>query len=630
MENYKNCFLICFLVIFAFFSFYVGVRGPFLLDDVVNLSPAGRYGGVSDLSTLVHFLFGSEGDSWSRSFSRLTFLLDDNSWPSRPEYFKLTNILFHLINGLFVYLVVIRSLILLGWKNTRMYALIAAALWTLNPSQVSTVLYVVQRMTILSATFSLAAIYLSLLTFSVNTNRKRIVCSYFVVIFLFLGVASKENGILTLPFLMVIFCLCRNLMEDGWFKRLYFFGLVAGVILFFLLFLLVSINLYSDYEFRSFSMFERFSIQAYILFKYIAYWVFPWLDGRGLFHDDMEYLVDTSNVYFFLLLWLPHLALIYYAIKKAASCQLLCLGVALFYLAHLIESTILPLELMFEHRNYFPSLGLAMLMLVFLRGAHKYLLTLSLEKLFPLFVILILGLNGIFTFKESAIWNDKKMLLPKWASEHPNSLRASYSFSQLLLNAGLYEAGLNEMRDAKDKFSDLGLHLELVRLLCVTGLPKKLGDDIDVKNIRNYEFRTNIVHSVDMFLTFDDEVCLEGFLLNGNKDDLMREVGEIAGLRKRDVFYASYWDVILKEYMQEKNYSRSVVAVEELFKVQPTIPTAMKASRLFVSGGDYENSLLYYDIAKDLSERRWYEDSGYRQELVVLKGMIDQIGAGVK
>src|SRR3546814_2498510 len=84
-----------------------------------------------------------------------SFLANAQDWPADPRPFKATNLLIHLLNTLLVFVLARQLLGLAKCDKPLIAATLCAALWALHPMQVSTVLYVVQRMTELAALFSL-------------------------------------------------------------------------------------------------------------------------------------------------------------------------------------------------------------------------------------------------------------------------------------------------------------------------------------------------------------------------------------------------------------------------------------------------------------------------------------------
>ena len=143
-----------------------GLEGPFVLDDHPNIVD-NRLIAVDQLRDAA-FSLGNRPYP-HRGLARLSFAL--NYYFAGGEFdrfaFKATNVAIHVLNGLLVYWL---SVLLLrryaggvrpasadaGWSAMQSYLpLVVAALWLLHPIQLTSVLYVVQRMTSMAAFFVL-------------------------------------------------------------------------------------------------------------------------------------------------------------------------------------------------------------------------------------------------------------------------------------------------------------------------------------------------------------------------------------------------------------------------------------------------------------------------------------------
>ncbi len=621
MYSARLFFFISLVLLLAYACFVLGVNGPFLLDDYHNLSPSSRYGGVLDKPTLLHFLFGSEGDKISRSFARLTFLLDDNAWPSNPIYYKPTNILLHIVNGLLVFLVSYRFLAVFKVPRVELGAFLIMALWVLNPLHVSTVLYIVQRMTLLSTMFSLVSIYMFLLFYRYEKLSVQVLLLAGLGLAMLLGVFSKENAVMAIPIMALIgyFAKYKGISNYRLVDRL----MMLAVVVFTVLFVFAVLKRVDGYESRSFTMFERIGIQSYVLILYVYYWLFGWVEGIGLHHDDIEYIVENYNVLYFYPLWLMHAGVLYFAYFYRNKNWLVFFGVCWFYIGHIMESTFLPLELMFEHRNYFPSIGLCLVLFAFLMDFYKR--KPQYKLIYLAVVTLAIGLNVIFLAKRAKIWSDEYMMNSKWAYESPNSRRAQIGFVELMNRAGFYKTSISKLREVSENSYDLGIQLDKIRLICISGDTSFESDYVNVDEIAASVFRTNIVHSFKLFIAFKDAECADGFLLNGTRRDLIENVGRIAGLKKRKAYYALYADELRKFYQERRDYAGTVKAVEALYNAQPTIATALRATETFLSGGDLENARVYLGHAKRLNSSRWYSDRTRDLEIERLDYLITRL-----
>ena len=106
---------------------------------------------------------------------------------------------------------------------------------------------------------------------------------------------------------------------------------------------------------RPFSPLERLLTQGRVLFLYVSLLLYP-IPSRLMFLHD----IDTSRSLFDP--WTTLAAIIgivlclLFAALKAKKYPLLSFAILFFILNHLVEGTLIPLELIYEHRNYIPSM----------------------------------------------------------------------------------------------------------------------------------------------------------------------------------------------------------------------------------------------------------------------------------
>ncbi len=114
----------------------------------------------------------------------------------------------------------------------------------------------------------------------------------------------------------------------------------------------------SGYAGRPFTLTERVLTQARVLWFYIGLVALPRIDAFGLHHDDIAISTGLLAPWTTLpaLLGLAGLALLGWRCLDRRP--LVGLGLLWFLAGHVLESTVVPLEIAHEHRNYLPSLGL--------------------------------------------------------------------------------------------------------------------------------------------------------------------------------------------------------------------------------------------------------------------------------
>ncbi|MAM89328.1 MAG: hypothetical protein CME36_18665 [unclassified Hahellaceae] len=452
-------------IIVSFIS-WPGLSGPFLLDDVGNVSLLDNTSSLPGY-TWYNFLADAPEGGLGRPLSFFTFWLQKDSWPSNPFSFKIFNFAIHIINGFIIYFLSRQLLINSSYKVSaralEISAFLLALIWIIHPLQNSTVFYVVQRMTELSAFFTLAGIAI-VLQFSKShtlTNKERLTIFLLVGTCYTLAVLSKENG-----YLLCLYLWSLTLVRGGEVKRLQLEIKLVYIALPIVLFIFYVYSIWPEissvYQRRSFDMSERLVTQISVVGDYISQLIFPRLAGSGLFNDDynINKSVFDSLKSVVSLFVIAVLLICAYLLKDKNP--LFSFGVAWYFSGHIMESTFLPLELYFEHRNYLPSYGL------FLSCAALLLPLLTVFRSAVLvFVLLYTSLIGWLTFENAKIWGNEELILRNWADENPASPRATVYIADYLARTGRLEDALATLENSNRLMPDhLSLRLSEIILLC--------------------------------------------------------------------------------------------------------------------------------------------------------------------
>ncbi|BBJ00037.1 hypothetical protein FGKAn22_17290 [Ferrigenium kumadai] len=361
-------------------------------------------------------------------------------------YFKATNLAIHLVNGMLVF-VLVRLLLNLYRRihhstvdegAETWIAIAVAAIWLLHPFNLTGVLYVVQRMTSLSALFTLAGLVLYLygrkkLLDGARSGFVAIAAAIFVITPL--AALCKENGAL-LPLLIFVTegILLRWKTSDQGTRRILMavVGSAAIVpVLFGLFYILNNPGLIlGGYAWRDFSLTERLMTEARVLWFYLHMIVLPNMAEMGLHHDDI--LISRG----LLTPWttLPAIAGLLVLAGGAFALRnkqpMIAFGIAFFLTGHALESTVIPLEIAFEHRNYLPMFGILLPLAYYTLNPRLHLPSLRLRRMaFMALVILFAGL----TAARAQQWGDTLLMRTLEVERHPYSVRAHTDL------AGLYD-----------------------------------------------------------------------------------------------------------------------------------------------------------------------------------------------
>ena len=343
------------------------MSGPFLLDDFANLDALGKYGGIHNWETFKLYLSGDISGPGGRFISLLSLLINDNGWPSNPFLFKYTNLLLHLLTGILLTWLIYRLMLARRHPERRenraaLIALFTAALWLLHPLNISTTLYVVQRMAILSALFSIMGLLLYVGGRNLLASKPRqayLWMTLSVTLCTPLAFFSKENGaLLPLLILAMEYTVLRhpNSQQPASHWILIFLGLPTLLLIGY--FVTHWYVVLAGYQIRPFTLTERLLTESRIVLQYLHHLLLPKLGGSGIFNENpvlshgrldppmtsiAAFVIITSTLG---------------AWWARVRYPLVSLAILFFFTGHLLESTFIPLELYFEHRNYLPSIFL--------------------------------------------------------------------------------------------------------------------------------------------------------------------------------------------------------------------------------------------------------------------------------
>jgi tetratricopeptide (TPR) repeat protein len=415
----------------GFLAYQSGLQGGFILDDEVNLRgllEIGATGNDTGHDILAFSLQGGAGPL-GRPVSLLSFALQFH-YAHSAAAFKYVNLCIHLLIASLIcwWLVLVGRLTGLTESRALPLALAAAGIWLLLPIQVSTVLYVVQRMTELAALFTV----MGLLGYTCGRAwlaQNRVLAGYAMVSlslggFGLLAVLSKENGALLLLYAIVLEATLfatlprpRYWMAWCWsFLYLPMLGLFG--------YLLWQLDPVQIAEMRDFTVYERLLTQPRILLDYLFNIFVPRPQALSLFHDDYPVsrsLIDPPATLIALAMLLAALGS---ALWLRRRYPLYAFGVLWFLAGHALESSFLPLMLYFEHRNYLALLGPVVAVLYNLPAALPYLSTRLLRYTALTAGIIWLGLILWTTWVGIRLWNQPTLQAVYWAEQSPRSLYA--------------------------------------------------------------------------------------------------------------------------------------------------------------------------------------------------------------
>jgi hypothetical protein len=481
-----------------------GLTGGWVFDDFPNIvDNAGIHitQGHATVVAWVNAALSSPASFLHRPLASITFAINWYFGGSNPWGYKFTNVLIHILNGILLYCMLRELLRLRACMRhapaledvaaTRL-ALIVSAAWLLLPINLMAVLYVVQRMESLCQVFVLAGLWMYLagrrrmLTAELPADDARglSLTTAGIVLGTLLGLTSKETAVLLPVFaflaewIVIGFARRREdqripldppsqakgegfhpLPQEGgrtqrggiprhdrriWtlFTVTLFVPAALGCA-----WLLRGILRPGALAGRDFTLVQRLLTEPRVLVDYLHWTLLPNPMVLSLYHDEIVISTGLLSPWTTLGAMVVLVALVVVAFCLRNRRPLVALGIGWFFAGNLLTATFIPLELVYEQRMYFASIGVLLAVAALLLGLRKSI-PLALPRVFVVVVALLWF--GTATCLRAQEWSNPLTLAVKEADRHPDSPRAVYEAGRLLLIASNYQPG--PMLDASWKY----------------------------------------------------------------------------------------------------------------------------------------------------------------------------------
>ena len=415
-------------------AYYPGLNGPFVFDDIPNIlhNPGIRITGVN-LSSLYTAAVSSPSNAMPRPLAGLSFAINylvagnfSSAWD-----FKLTNLVIHLINAALVYWFVLLIARQARERNPaltdiRWIPALTTAIWALHPINLTSVLYVVQRMTSISTLFVLVGMILFVLgrrrLHGHNQHALTLMAAGWFTGLVF-GMGGKETAVLMLlyiPLVEYLFFTRDDLPETTRMHLRIFYALAFGLPLLLILggVLLHPQFMYRGYDMRDFSMTERLLTEPRIICFYLYLLFVPNIAQFSLYHDDITVSTSAFTPWTTLPAIFALLALAAAAFRWRKKYPMFSFAVLWFLVGQSLESSFLPLELAHEHRNYLPSVGPVVGVTYALAIAFA-----NRKRLYPVLCGAIALVLAFVTCLRAQTWATEETLITTMGREHPLSAR---------------------------------------------------------------------------------------------------------------------------------------------------------------------------------------------------------------
>jgi len=632
--------------------YWPGLHGMFVFDDDANIlkNPALALHSLTFTGLWEAAMSGVSGPL-GRPISMLSFALNYAfaGGQAIAFQFKLVNLAIHLLNTLLV-----------GWLAQRLcevyvarratttppssrgggteilpwMGFITAALWGLHPLNLTGVLYVVQRMTSLSALFGLAALavyaqYRSK-TWQAPPMKRPVpwglATAALVGLLFLLSVLSKESGLLFAPLLFwVELCVYRFRFADEPVRigpmllRNLALGAAGLALLYVTVFKIPGMVTPGAFANRDFTLHERALTEGRVVLFYLRMLVVPRNDELGLYHDDfpLSHSLWSPPSTALALAFLLGVTLLAWALRKRVP--ELAFGWGWFLIAHALESTIFPLELVHEHRNYFALVGLLMLVPLQLDKIVKG----RSRKLAAGTVAAYVALLGFITFTRSEQWSNPVDWAALEASNHPHSQRANYELARIYMFV-MAQTNDQHYGDLADEALVRAMHApgagalptaSRVHLAYIRG---RTPDPAWIEDAQRAFAKPPFYNSdvgalvaltncqIEKVCKFPEEALLDIYdaaMSNPAIGDYAR--GEVLKVM------ANYWII------HHGNLAHGAYLIEESLKINDAAPGRLMLAQAFRLGGQYAQALEQLGLATKLDKKYAYGQAIAKERTII-------------
>lgn len=405
---------------------------PFYLDDYLSILENTSLSTWNDFRKIWQF-------APLRVLGYFSFALNREWNGFNVAGYHIVNIAIHFLAGLALFALakgILRTPALQDRKAhgyLKWFPLISALFFLVHPLQTQAVTYIVQRLASLAGLF-----YLSAMAFYLHGRLAELKWPFFAASFIsgLCAIFTKQNTV-TLPLAICLMEIILFRIQPKKLLKICIF-LAAGIGVGWLL--LSGISGRSPFSLESMealtretgqiSRIEYFATQTKVIWMYIRFFIIP--TGLHLDHD-VKILTGFLNVQTILFLsgHILAMALAFVSIKKYPP---LSFGIFFYYLAHLIESGLIPIrDVLFEHRTYLPNAGLCLAAGWFFSAFFP---SLAGKRIAACAVVPVLAVFSVLTWQRNDLWRSPVELWKDNAQKAPGNFRVWDSLAQELLSAG--------------------------------------------------------------------------------------------------------------------------------------------------------------------------------------------------
>lgn len=450
-DRLRKALLLLTVFVLGFLIYSNTLESPFVLDDHADIrdNESIRLTRL-DLKGLARAGFETltSGPLPMRCVAQISFALNYYFHDYDVTGFHVVNILIHCLTAVFLCLFVETTMSIPSvqrlYGHPRLVPIFTALIWLANPIQTQSVTYIGQRMNSMAAMFYIMSFFFYARARSATGGSQKWALYFFCALSGLLGLGCKEITA-TLPFFILLYEWSFIQGADtGWLRRhRILLSTLAGVtalaaVVFWHKHLREIIAV--SYPLREFTLIQRLLTEFRVVIYYLSLLAFPHPSRLNLDHDFPLScsLFSPITTLFAIMTVAGLLGLAGYSIKRN---PLLSFCIFWYFGNLVIESSVIPLEIMFEHRAYLPT----MLVVFFaVACACKYLRRPALISILSFLV----AVSALWTYQRNEAWKSDTVIWLDCVKKSPNKPRPHNNLGQILMRDGALTEAVGSFRKA--------------------------------------------------------------------------------------------------------------------------------------------------------------------------------------
>jgi len=446
----RQVMIMLFFVIIGFLIYSNTFNSPFILDDLsgIQKEPHIRLTGLS-----LEGIRKAARESLysSRPMGCISFALNYYFHRYNVMGYHLVNILIHITTGILLYFF-LRTTLSIWTKqsgqpaNASLIAFFAACIWFVHPIQIQSVTYIIQRMTSMAAMFYILSLMLYAKFRLTAEKRKKWVLFAGCALAGILALGSKPIAVTLPPFILLYEWFFFQDLSLSWLKRHPF--RLAGMLILFGLVVFMFLGtvhpvekIFNGYANRDFTLTQRVLTEFRVVIYYISLLIFPHPSRLNLDHDFplSHSLVDPFTTLLSIGTITGLMVLAFYLARRE---RVLSFCILWFFGNLVIESSVIGLEIIFEHRTYLPSMFFFLIIVVLV---HRYFKKgWAVTAFLSLWVILLCS----WTYERNRLWGNPVAFARDCAQKSPKKARPQNRLGVMLVRHGRLDDAMACYREA--------------------------------------------------------------------------------------------------------------------------------------------------------------------------------------